>query len=371
MLNKLRPGLTLVEVVVVLLVLILAMTLLVPALMEARQQARQRDCANKLRTVALAMHSYHKAHTMFPSAGVINLPIYEIKKITLVDPALDGRAPWTVLLLPFLGETTRYNRFNMEAPFYARYDEIAGSGPRDGTPNNTFAQDQDAPSTYHCPDNPGCITDPYILSYYACQGGGNVTGTSILRDVSGGKINPLGPARNTAEKLPHEAELGGNGQLFWTSGMFFPNSGISLTNVRDGTSQSIMLGEQAYVGLRRVYTPIKKSHGGPLHWTWASAIRGHPRHPALFSTAATFDPINDPGEWPEGIERVREIGGALRGYGQQQRGFSSWHAGGANFAFADGSVRFLNETMDLYTFQIMGSIRDGFRPDDFANKYSY
>jgi prepilin-type N-terminal cleavage/methylation domain-containing protein len=378
-----KRGFTLIELLVVIAIIAILIALLLPAVQQAREAARRTQCRNNLKQLGLALHNYHSAYGMFPSAASMHIPENSLKLIEQTDPTTGSRAPWQILILPFLDEGPRYNRFNQVRPFYTRWDKsfdasqqgLDGSQAKNRVASadavlsdgNTFWGDRDAPTGYICPSNPSGLTDPYIISYMTCMGGGNTAWEYIVEDNTGTKTNPLGPAFNE----------GGNGnatgRMFFDNGMFFPNSSTRISDIRDGSSQTVMLGETAYCLLKKNY-----QDNGALpdlrffHASWASAPRGSGA-PSMLSTAMTFDPINQPGEaWADlvnglsGMENVFAMGGSVRGHGGQQRGYSSWHSGGAHHCYGDGRVAFVSENIDLYTYQISGPMRDGYTPGKIA-----
>ncbi len=106
-------GWSVVELLVVLGVVTVLTALVLPALLETRETASDTLCTDRLRQFGIALQSYHDAHDVFPPGAV-----YQTAKrpgtVPEGDELRDGRAPWTVLILPFLGEQPRYERFDLE-----------------------------------------------------------------------------------------------------------------------------------------------------------------------------------------------------------------------------------------------------------------
>lgn len=382
-----KQGFTLIELLVVIAIIAVLIALLLPAVQQAREAARRTQCRNNMKQIGLALHNYHDAHGTFPPGGAMHIPENDLRRIKECDPSKGSRAPWQVLILPYIDETPRYNRFNMSRPFYTRWDKsfdaeiqgLDGATPADrlvsadGVANdgNTYWGDRDSPKGYRCPSNPGFSKDAYILTYFACQGGGNTFWPYLTKDNSRRKFNPLGPRFNTTSSDPLTgAGSSAQGRLFWDNGMFYPNSAVRISDIRDGASQTVMLGETAYCILKRNY---EASEGGRFFGSsWSSSPRGSGA-PSMLSCAATFDPINRPQQWindpspgPYGWDQVLLLGGSIAGHAQQQNGFSSWHVGGAHHAYGDGRVAFISENIDLYTYQLMGPIADGLTPNTVA-----
>jgi prepilin-type N-terminal cleavage/methylation domain-containing protein/prepilin-type processing-associated H-X9-DG protein len=132
-------------------------------------------------------------------------------------------------------------------------------------------------------------------------------------------------------------------------GIFFLNSAIRYEDIKDGTSHTLFIGEK--------YMPGKEDLG------WMSGTRSTLRN--------TGTPINS--SLPEYRSAYRFQGPGMGGpedevEGEDQQdqdprlvvgGFASRHPGGANFAFGDGSVRYLSDTLDPHTFELFGNRADG------------
>lgn len=323
-----RPrGFTLVELLVVIALIGLLIALLVPAVMRARATARKVHCTDKLRQIGIALHNYQSGHQFFPPGGV-HTTTKRPGTVPTGDQNTSGRAPWTVLILAELDDVPRYNAFNFEAPFSARADLTSM------TPEPNLTEQYRPINRYQCPNDPS-DANGLCSNYAACQGGGT----------------PDDAAEKSA-KVPGQLP-----RLFFDNGMFFHNSSISLADITDGSSNTVMVGETKYIGTSTTFAPTN------AWWPWSAAIRSDDlrKHAALFNISATCDPINFPqnGEYTE--EDIRKHLGVFEGanHGGQQRVYGSWHPGGANFLMADGSVHFLSENMDLNVYRSLGKRADG------------
>lgn len=129
------------------------------------------------------------------------------------------------------------------------------------------------------------------------------------------------------------------------NGLLFLNSKIRFADIRDGSSYTLLLGEA-------------NISQGDLGWT--SGTRATLRNASgIFPPPSNrqvqidnFGMGTDGDETAEGAEQTR-IESLYVG------GFGSYHTGGANFALADGSIRFISQSIDLQTFQFMGNRADG------------
>jgi prepilin-type processing-associated H-X9-DG protein len=295
----------------------------------------------------LALHNYHDAHRMFPPGHVHGS---SAKCAPIVGSQnQDSRAAWTIHILPYLDQAPLFNRFDFTRPFYGRFDHL----PTDQT--NVPIQDLPGPRVYRCPSNPRVNSDPYICTYYGSMGGGDTRTVNRSVDDDANSQNWMAPCHNTNPGATL-GDLGSNERLFWNNGILYLNSNVHLQQVRDGSSNTLLVGETMWVGLADNYP--NGGGGRGFWWTWASGTRTHATCcGVMFNLAGTFTPINQP--W---FDFTREQGysreGAARRHGQIMHGFSSWHDGGAHMLLADGSVRFVSENVDLLTYRRLGPRSD-------------
>ncbi len=295
MFRPLRRAFTLLELLVVLAIFAILIGLLLPAVQKVRSTADRMSCANKLKQLALASHLYHDANERFPSVHEPPRSAY---------PFLS----WAAHLLPYLDQKPLWDatvsRYAISKnPFSDKHD-----GLRD-VPVAAFA----------CPSD-GRAQVPWQVKR--------------PNDNTNIRIAPLSYLGVTGES--HKKK----------TGIFFDRSRTRLTDIRDGTSNTLMIGERP------------PSFDMQFGWWYAGAgqdVAGS------IDTILGVRELNVVSTWP--IYTTCPPGPYAFQNGRTDdpcAAFHFWslHSGGANFAFSDGSVRFLVYSADA-TLPALSTISGG------------
>jgi prepilin-type N-terminal cleavage/methylation domain-containing protein len=285
---------TLIELLVVIAIIAILIALLLPAVQQAREAARRTQCRNNMHQMGLALHNYHDAHSCFPP-GVISgfggVMCSYPNCSNLNWPSINV-ATWAALILPFMDETAIYNAINFSQASVAGTAAIAVAN-----------------------ETAGCQG----LAQYMCPTAGDPTinwGESWWPDNQGASIS-YGAVRGSAPSSTNP-----------DTGIFGPCTRTRMRDVRDGTSNTFLVGE-ARDFLRPYY-----------NIGWLSPTFG-----ALRSARAclAMAGINSP--------RCNLSATDASTLKRCMMSFGSQHEGGAFFVFADGQARFISENVDLTVFQ--------------------
>ncbi|EAQ78754.1 DUF1559 domain-containing protein [Blastopirellula marina] len=281
-----RSAFTLVELLVVIAIIGVLIALLLPAVQQAREAARRLSCSANFKQVGLALHNYHDTHLTFPLGSGISGGCSGFTGTHFFS--------WGVHTLPFLEQNARYDavNFNVAAPIQtqANYDPETALGPV---------------PVYLCVSNPQADTmvNPAFSGAIDAVPRSDMAGVADSRDW---RCNSSG----TVGVRPRSD---GNG-------VFYALSKTNFRDIIDGTSNTLFVGEVT---------------GDPNQATSSSSTTYNANSYAVYNTLDTSTGINGPFTVP---------GGGT--FAWRPQGFSSYHPGGAHFALADGSVRFLPETID-------------------------
>jgi prepilin-type N-terminal cleavage/methylation domain-containing protein/prepilin-type processing-associated H-X9-DG protein len=294
---KRHNGVTLLELLLVIAIVAILMGLLLAAVQRIRESANRAACANKLKQIGLACHSYHELSQSFP-------PGYTAHHQTNTSVVQPGWC-WAAFLLPHLEQAELHSQIDfcrsVEAPEHqaARMTIVAA---------------------FRCPSDSG---DSGPVTFV------DATGQPLTQAATMSYSASSGPAE--LDEIPGPRE-----------GVFYRNSHIGITDITDGTSNTCLIGDRA------------------SSWSvapWAGAIQGGlllggPRNPMINNPAANYPAPYFPLSQVRKINDWTDEDGALDD-------FVSEHPGGINMLFADGSVRFLREAMDPVVFEAIGTRAGG------------
>ena len=310
-----RQGFTLIELLVVIAIIAILIGLLLPAVQKVRSAAQRMSCSNQLKQIALALHEYHDARNTLPPGSILG------DGKTNNCKATGRRAPWTVLILPYIEQQNLFKQCDLSAEFVSSNNESPTSGGNRAVFNTSLA-------TYHCPSFPSRSGNNNHSNYYGVMGGGaSALGTCQSSNV---------------------------GRIFYDNGMLYQNSFTKLGDgIPDGSSNTFMVGETKYQLL---------DGGRPdNHYLgWASTIRGGGSSVTGVLAAAQL-PINVFDGDGDKFDTTFATAGSPppQGQGLHQRTFGSYHGSGCHFAMGDASVHFVSDDISLTTYQLLGQRNDG------------
>ncbi len=313
-----KSAFTLVELLVVIAIIGVLVGLLLPAVQAAREAARRMSCQNQLKQLSLAIHNFHDTNRQFPR-GVENQVIPRPDPSQPSQPNFVAGTNWIVYCLPFFEQQQVFELYDFTVAFNHANNAIIG---------NTLVQ------SLYCPSGPGPdrYTDPNgggvngnrTTHYIGVMGPADVVSPATY--IYGGQTfsTPVGdPAANSAWSVA--------GML--TQYRDTPGSAgstrrrVRFSEVIDGTANTLMIGERSVFlpgNLNDYRSWIRGNNGG----TSASKNVTYPINSTNYNGSNNFNHIS----------------------------FGSQHPGGCQFGIADGSVRFISETIEMELLKSLASM---------------
>ena len=272
-------GFTLVELLVVIAIIGILVAMLLPAVQMAREAARAAQCKNNFRQLGLALHMYHDIFGRLPAGWIAD------------DPEGEPGWGWTAALLPFLEQQNLDQTIVKTQPIAAPVNQPAR---------------ETALSILRCPSDGeddlfeiggGGTSDPNVD-----------VGTPLFRIARSNYVGVFGTIE--IEDSPSRSD-----------GTFYHNSRVKFADVKDGLSNTLVIGER------------DSGLGGSV---WAGVI-GAANEPMARVVGIADHPPNDPHHHFDD--------------------FSSDHPGGVHFLVGDGSVARLHDSIDVAVYQALCTIK--------------
>jgi prepilin-type N-terminal cleavage/methylation domain-containing protein/prepilin-type processing-associated H-X9-DG protein len=315
-----RSGFTLIELLVVIAIIAILIGMLLPAVQKVRESAARSQCSNNLKQLGIAYATYENNYGRLPPSAFYDL-----------TPAATGGLPiahgWGVYLLPFIEQDNLFKQYNMNQPFVTPGNQAVISNP---------VKTMLCPSAIHsAPTYNGTIKNPLT--------GTNIPFTAAVADyapdsgINGGAaalLNSLGatPPYTTAASVAGASypTLQGPAPPLALAGLSATNGSRRFTDIKDGTSNTLILAEDA---------------GRPERWRLGTQVAGQSSDGAGWG-----DPNAEYGL--DGTDPATATAGtgtcAINCHNDNE--VYSFHTGGANILFCDGSVHFISANVNVVTF---------------------
>ncbi len=319
-------GFTLIELLVVIAIIAILIGLLLPAVQKVREAAARMSCSNNLKQLGIALHSYHDANLKMP-------PGCQPDKDSAGNAINSWGSSWKVYILPYIEQDNIYNKWT-----------FTGSSGYSNAANIQYVNNKTI-KTYRCPSSPLPDYSPYsntsgFLEMFTSYTG--VSGSSI----DSGLVS------------------GGGGGIVSGGGILYPNSKVTMVGITDGTSNTIIVGEQSDHLRDAANAPIPGGFGaitsqGPHGWTMGA--NGDNREPPSYQNGGDNREFNC--TTTRYMINQRGLGNSCSNGTCDNTGtnipYSSGHTGGAQMLFADGGVRFLTASTQLATLYSLSSRSGG------------
>ena len=312
--RKRKPGFTLIELLVVIAIIAVLIALLLPAVQQAREAARRSQCKNNLKQIGLALHNYLDVYQQFPQGvcqarnpgedGIIGQTMPRDQ-----EPAWG----WGSFILPHLDQAPLFNQLNLGyVSFYSLLQ-------------NNLPLAQTVLPVFRCPTSvaPDINAQQSLTtSAFLVNGSANVYGATSNYGAAFGHGRTSGPFR-VAAPSPNAAlyPVSTDPYTVVQDGGFGFDTNFNTSQITDGTSNTVAVGERAYL-----LNKVQYNAGN-----WIGCYKGNRDD----CSRSLF------------VDLRAGVNGTLGGAAGEEETLSSEHVGGAHVLFFDGTVHFLSQNIDF------------------------
>lgn len=322
--NRYR-GFTLIELLVVIAIITILIALLLPAVQQAREAARRSQCKNNLKQFGLACQNYHDTFLVFPASGT-----------SARGPGIYAWGHgWGIAILPYLEVKSLYVRFDFRGVSSSATPHTGLIYTGTNIENGQLLSGIALP-VFRCPSS---VTNEMGLLGQTIPAGGAQSPT----------YTAINGAIDHSTVINYDGNLNANASTGRQSqgGVLLPFYGKRMADVTDGTSTTILLGEQSDLCRDAAGTPrdCRSDHGHSI------AMGVTFTDPRWFNSATVRYPINTKSNTSTGVDSPTLYYGA-------NNPIQATHTGGAHVLLCDGTVRFLNQSLQLQTLYNLSNRND-------------
>ena len=350
---KARRGFTLIELLVVIAIIAVLIALLLPAVQAAREAARRSQCTNNLKQIGLAMHNYHTSTNTFPLSNTI---AYYQMPATPSNQTSWGTWSAQALLLGYIEGQPLYNAINFNwtnwygtgavinatvfntdvAVFMCPSDALAGvshSTSTNGNGNNNYVGCYGTTTDEWCGGVSGCPgSSTGVFAHFMCYG---------VQAITDGTSNTMAFSETLVSDSSHFTA--------YRDGLAAGAAGGPASNIADA-----FMNPQAIIADLQTCAAWFQTQQNPP-WSDDKGFRWGTGSPGV----TLFNSIVPPNSQQYKFAGCRfGCGGCGFEFGSYEN-VSSNHPGGCNCMMADGSVRFIKSSIDLFTWWRLGTKAGG------------
>jgi prepilin-type N-terminal cleavage/methylation domain-containing protein len=321
-----RSAFTLIELLVVIAIIAILIGLLVPAVQKVREAAARTQCINNLKQIGLGCHNFHDVYKRLPPGAANDMPPFG------TNAGAQWGSSWKVYILPYIEQ----------GAIYSKWDFNGGqSGYTNGT--NTALMNNVTIPVYRCPSS----TVPDSFNWNGAQ-----RMHASYTGIAGSAVNP------GSTGTYQQGCCNGNGSWASDTGLLFAGSKVRLTDITDGTSNTLMIGEQS--------NHLRDANNAPITAGFSSGV-GNSSGIYGWAMGAAHNKGGGQSGWGDGRHfnctsvrwQINKIGFTSADPGNGTNGcnndvganfpLSSGHTGGVCVALGDASVRFVSDSLSLAT----------------------